>query len=213
MTGRRNHPFWGLQSPLATLSGGSLLILASGRLSFALVCALALLWVYVLTGLVMRIPRVPGWEGLVPFLASFIGGLYILIIFLFNPILAMDTLFFLILCPLCCVFSGLLKRLEKLEAGEAAARSCQEALAFSALILGLSLIREPLSYGCLSLPGIRRGIVKCIEFSQWVPVRIIASSSGALILLGYGIALFRRLGGSSPDSADAGEESGREGRP
>ncbi|MDR0732425.1 MAG: hypothetical protein LBF63_12210 [Treponema sp.] len=215
MTGRRDHFFWGLQSPLAALSGGSLLVLASGRLSFALVCALALLWVYVLTGLILRIPFLPRWGGITPLLASFTGGLYILFMFFVNPILAMDTLFFLILCPLCCVSSGILNRLEKLDPGEAAAQSCREALVFSALILGLSLIREPLGYGCLSLPGIQQGIVNFIEFSQGaqLPVRIIASSSGALFLLGYGIALFRRLGGSSPEDADGEEENRRGGKP
>jgi hypothetical protein len=199
----RDHPFWGVQSPLATLSGGSLLVLASGRLSFALVCALALLWVYILTGLALWIPSLPRRGIVRPFLASFIAGLYILFLFLISPILAMDTLFFLILCPLCCVSSGVLDRLEHLDMGEALTQSGREALALAALILGLALIREPLGYGCLSLPGIQLGIVRFIEFPQgaWLPVRIVASSSGALLLLGYGLALFRRFGGRNPESA------------
>jgi hypothetical protein len=212
MNGYRDHLFWGAQSPLATLSGGSLLVLASVRFSFALVCALALLWVYVFTGLALRIPFLPrrGKSGIAPFLASFTGGLYILFVFLVSPILAMDTLFFLILCPLCCVSSGLPERLEKMSPGEGAARSCKEGLVLSALILGLSLIREPLGYGCLSLPGIRSGVVNFVDFSRGarLPVRIIAASSGALFLLGYGLALFRRLGGFSPESAGDGDEDG-----
>jgi hypothetical protein len=209
MTMRRDHPFWGAQSPLATLSGGSLLVLASGRFSFALVCAFALLWVYALTGLALRIPSVP--RRAAPFLASFAGGLFILVIFLASPILAMDTLFFLLLCPLCCVSSGVLGRLEKLDAGEAAAQSCREAAILSGLILGLSLIREPLGYGCLSLPGIQRGIVIVMEFPRgtWLPVRAAAAAPGALLLLGYGVALFRRFGGAAP--SDGGEGQG--GRP
>jgi hypothetical protein len=199
----RDHPFWGAQSPLATLSGGSLLVLASGRLSFALVCALALLWVYVLTALALWIPSVPRWGLVRVFLASFSGGLYTLILFLISPILAMDTLFFLILCPLCCVSSGVLDRLEHLDMGEALTQSGREALALAALILGLALIREPLGYACLSLPGIQRGIVNFIEFPQGarLPVRIVASSAGALLLLGYGLALFRRFGGFNPESS------------
>jgi hypothetical protein len=179
------------------------MVLASGRFSFALVCAFALLWVYVFTGLALRISFMPRWEGIVPVLASFTGGLYILVMFLVSPILAMDTLFFLILCPLCCVSSGVLNRLENLDTGEAVVQSCREGVVLSALILGLSLIREPLGYGCLSLPGIQRDIVKVIEFPQgtWLPVRVLITSSGALFLLGYGIALFRRFGGFDPDSA------------
>jgi hypothetical protein len=217
MNWRRDHPFWGAQSPLATLSGGSLLVLASVRFSFALVCALALLWVYILTGLALRLPFLPGRgrKGLTPFLASFTGGLYILFIFLISPILAMDTLFFLILCPLCCVSSGVLDRLEKLDPGEAVVQSYKESMILGALILGLSLIREPLGYGCLSLPGIQRGIVNFIEFPQGtrLPVRIVAASPGALLLLGYGLALFRRFGGVSPDSADGEGDNRRGGKP
>jgi UDP-N-acetylmuramyl pentapeptide phosphotransferase/UDP-N-acetylglucosamine-1-phosphate transferase len=208
MNSYRTHPFWGFHSPLATLSGGSLLVLASVRFSFALVCAFALLWVYVLTGLALRIPFLPrrGRRGIVPFLASFAGGLYILLLFLVSPLLAMDTLFFLILCPLCCISSGFPDRLEKLDAGETLVQSYTEALVLSALILGLALIREPLGYGCLSAPGIQRGIVNFIEFPQDtpLPVRVIAASSGALFLLGYGIALFRRFRGSSSSPADGG---------
>jgi hypothetical protein len=205
MNGFRTHPFWGFQSPLAALSGGSLLVLASVRFSFALVCALALLWVYVFTGLALRIPFLPrrgrGW--IIPFLASFIGGLFILLVFLASPILAMDTLFFLILCPLCCVSSGLPGRLEKLNGRESLVRSYTEALILSALILGLALIRESLGYGCLSAPGIRRSIVVFIEFTQDtpLPVRIAVSSSGVFFLLGYGIALFRRFRAAASSSS------------
>jgi hypothetical protein len=203
MIGYRTHPFWGFRSPLATLCGGSLLVLASVRLSFALVCSFALLWVYILTGLVMRIPFLPAGKkgGIGPFLASFIGGIYILLLFFISPILVMDTLFFLILCPLCCISSGVLDQPEKTDDSEAVLQAGAEGLALSALILGLSLIREPLGYGCLSLPGIRQGLVNFIEFPRdnRLPVRIIAAAPGALFLLGYGIALFRRFGGFSPE--------------
>ncbi|MDR1024893.1 MAG: hypothetical protein LBL56_04140 [Treponema sp.] len=216
MIGSRTHPFWGFRSPLATLCGGSLLVLASVRLSFALVCGFALLWVYVLTALALRVPFLPaGKRGAIgPFLASFIGGIYILLLFFASPVLAADTLFFLILCPLCCISSGVLDRLENTDAAEAARQAGTEGLVLSALILGLSLIREPLGYGCLSLPGIRQGLVNFIKFPQdsRLPVRIIAAAPGALFLLGYGLALFRRFGGFSPEQ-DRGEGSTKEGKP
>jgi hypothetical protein len=216
MIGSRNHPFWGFRSPLATLCGGSLLVLASVRLSFALVCGLALLWVYVLTGLALRIPLFPaGKRGAIgPFLASFIGGLYILLLLFVSPVLAMDTLFFLILCPLCCISSGVLDRLENTDAAETVQRTGTEGLVLSALILGLSLIREPLGYGCLTLPGIRQGLISFIKFPQdsRLPVRIIAAAPGALFLLGYGLALFRRFGGYSREQ-NGGEGNTEEGKP
>ncbi|MDR1444604.1 MAG: hypothetical protein LBI94_06970 [Treponema sp.] len=206
----RSHPFWGIRSPLATLCGGSLLVLASVRFSFALVCGISLLWVYVLTGLALRIPFLPaGGKGIIgPFFASFIGGVYILLLFFISPVLATDTLLFLILCPLCCISSGVLDRLENSGTRETVLRTGTEGLALSALILGLALIREPLGYGCLSLPGIRQGLINFIEFPQdeWLPVRIIAASPGALFLLGYGLALFRRFGGFSPEQGGAGNK-------
>jgi hypothetical protein len=215
MIGSRNHPFWGFRSPLATLCGGSLLVLASVRLSFALVCSLALLWVYVLTGLALRIPFLPAGKRDVigPFLTSFIGGIYILLLFLVSPVLAMDTLFFLILCPLCCISSGVLDRLENTDAAESVRRASTEGMVLSTLILGLSLIREPLGYGCLTLPGIRQGLVNFIKFPQdsRLPVRIITAAPGALFLLGYGLALFRRFGGFSPEQG-GGERNTEEGK-
>jgi hypothetical protein len=195
------HPFWGAHAPLVTLSGGSLLILASNRFSYALICVLALLWVYIFTALALRIPVLnrQKWGGLVVFLSSFIAGIFVLILFLICPILAMDSLLFLVLCPLCCVSSGVLWRIEKLDIGEAVFQSYIEGMILSALILALALIREPLGYGTISLPGGRQGILCPIMFPEesFLPVQILSSSAGAFFLLGYGIALFRRCGGHS----------------
>jgi hypothetical protein len=195
-----SHPFWGAHSPLATLSGGGLLVLASTRFSYGLISVLALLWVYILTALALRIPVLPRRPEIRVFLSSFIAGLFILILFLICPILAMDSLLFLILCPLCCISSGVLDRIEKLDTAEAVFQSYTEGMILSVLILALALIREPLGYGTLSLPGGRQGILCPIRFPEesYLPLRIFASSAGAFFLLGYGIALFRYLGGNLP---------------
>jgi hypothetical protein len=206
-----SHPFWGIYAPLATLSGGGLLVLASVRFSSALVCALGLFWVFTLSSLALRIPFLPRWgrEGVNPFLISFTGGLYILILFLICPVLAMDSLLFLILIPLCCVSSGLPGRLTTADLGEGAAQAALESLSLSVLILALALIREPLGYGTLSLPGGSRGILVILTFTRqaYLPIQIISGSAGAFFLLGYGLALFRRFGGNflSSPPADRGE--------
>jgi hypothetical protein len=186
------------------------LILASTRFSYALVSVLALLWVYILMALALRIPVLPrrGREGIVVFLSSFIAGLFTLVLFFIDPILAMDSLLFLILCPLCCVSSGVLTRIEKLDIGEAAFQSYMEGMILSALILILALIREPLGYGTLSLPGGRQGILCPVKFPEesFPPLRVFTSSAGAFFLLGYGIALFRRFGGHFPAPQKEGSE-------
>jgi hypothetical protein len=201
-----SHPFWGAHSPLATLSGGGLLVLASVRFSYGLVAVLALLWVYVFTALALRIPFLPRRGEIRVFLSSFIAGLFILLLFLICPILAMDSLFFLILCPLCCISSGVLDRIEKFNAAEAVFQSYAEGMILSALILALALIREPLGYGTLSLPGGRQGIICPIRFpgESYLPLRIFSSSAGAFFLLGYGVALFRYFGGNFPGRSREG---------
>jgi hypothetical protein len=190
-------PFWGIHSPLAALSGGGLLVLASVRFSFALVCTLSLFWVYILTSLVR--PFLPRWgrEGIVIFLTTFIQGLFIFILSFVSPILTLDTLFFLILCPVCCISSGVLDRSGKLDIGEGVSLAFSEGISFAALILALALIREPLGYGALSFPGSAQGVVTLFQFpgETHLPIRIASASAGAFFLLGYGIALFRRFGG------------------
>jgi Na+-translocating ferredoxin:NAD+ oxidoreductase RnfE subunit len=173
--------------------------LASARFSFALITALSLLWIYALTALTLRLPFLPrqGRDDIVLFLTAFFGGLYLFILSLVSPILTLDTLFFLILCPICCVSSGVLGRSEKLEIGEGALHALTEGISLSALLLALAMIREPLGYGTLSLPGGAQGIVTLFKFPQGIPlpIRVASASAGAFFLLGYGIALFRRFGG------------------
>jgi Na+-translocating ferredoxin:NAD+ oxidoreductase RnfE subunit len=178
------------------------MILGSSRFSYALVSALALLWVYILSALALRIPFLPrrGRGAIAVSLSSVIAALFTLILFFICPILAMDSLLFLILCPLCCVSSGVLERIEKFDTGEAVFQSYLEGMILSGLILALALIREPLGYGTLSLPGGRQGILCFVKFPEesFSPLRILSSSAGAFFLLGYGIAVFRRFGGHFP---------------
>jgi Na+-translocating ferredoxin:NAD+ oxidoreductase RnfE subunit len=177
------------------------MILASARFSYALTAVLALLWVYILSVLSLRVPYLPrrGRGGIEVFLASFIAGLFTLILSFICPLLAMDSLLFLILCPLYCVSSGVLGRTEKLDLGEAVFQSYTEGMILSGLILALALIREPLGYGTLSLPGGRQGILCFVKFPEesFPPMRVLSSPAGAFFLLGYGAAVFRRFGGHS----------------
>jgi hypothetical protein len=79
-------------------------------------------------------------------------------------------------------------------------QALSEALVLGVLILALALIREPLGSGSVSLPGL--GLVRFIgEVSQASapaesrppiePMALLKLSSGALIILGYGVALYR----------------------
>jgi hypothetical protein len=193
----QNHPFWGSHSPLSTLAGAGFLIMASSRTVFALVGAGALVWVYGLTVLVYScaLPVFPkkGKNLILTFLSAFLGSLYFLIITLTNPFLAIETALLVILAPAACIGSGVTVRTETLDTEDAVLRACREALVLGGLVFAFALIREPIGYGSLSVPGGARGIIELFggEPAFLFPIRVIGGSAGALLLLGYGLALFR----------------------
>ncbi|MDR1100374.1 MAG: hypothetical protein LBL28_07835 [Treponema sp.] len=191
------HLFWGSFSPLASLTGGGLIIMASGRLAFALVCAGALLWVYGLSALAAFPGRKffpkRGKTLVYVFLSAFTGTLYLLILWFANAILAMENFFIVSLVPLLCTGSGMFERAGSQNTREAVFRALGEAAVLGGCIIAFSLIREPLGCRCLSLPGGVQGIVKVFSSGEegFLPIRAIAGSTGALLLLGYGISIYR----------------------
>ncbi|MDR2258581.1 MAG: hypothetical protein LBE14_05475 [Treponema sp.] len=193
----QSHLFWGAFSPLVSLTGGGLLVMASGRLAYALVAAGALLWTYGLSALISfpcrRFFPKRGKNLALLFLSAFTGSMYVLLLCFLSPVLGMETLFFVSLTPLLCIGSGLFERIGSLELNEALSRAFNEAAVLGGLIIAFSLIREPLGYVSLSLPGGVHGIVKIFSSGEkiFLPIRIIAGSAGALLLLGYGLSLYR----------------------
>jgi hypothetical protein len=193
----QSHVFLGDHAPLVSLASAGFLIMGTGRTAYALVSAGALLWVYVLTVLVMTAakPALPvrGKTAIRLFVSSFWGCLFLLFLFLINPVMASEISLLAALAPVSCTASKLCGRLEPLDTGEALGRAFAEALALGLPVLALALIREPLGSGSLSLPGGPGGLRLLFSYDgAFFPVRIIAAASGALILLGYGTALFRR---------------------
>ena len=192
------HLFWGRTSPLTALTGGALIIMASGRLAFALVTAGAILWVSNISVLLFQalgkrfFPQ-RGKRFVQTFLASFIAGLYLLVLWLLSPITALELFFIISLVPLFCVSCGIFQRIESLGISEAVSRAFAEAAVLGALIIIFAIIREPLGYFSLSLPGGSQGIITLFSFETetFLPIRIIASSGGALLLLGYNMGLYR----------------------
>jgi len=193
-----SHIFWGSHSPLSMLSGAALIILASGRLAFALICAGALLWVFGLTALIFsgakKILPVRGKMLVLLFISAFTCGIFMLLVSMLNPLLVLGTGFFLVLIPPCLLGSGLFEASEKVDLEEVFSRAFLEAMVLALLIIAFSLIREPLGTGTLSFPGGAQGIVELFGASgddAFVPLRILSSSAGGLLLLGYAAALFR----------------------
>jgi Na+-transporting NADH:ubiquinone oxidoreductase subunit NqrD len=202
----QNHLFWGNRAPLSSLTGGGLFILASNRVAYALVVCGALLWVYGLSALCACFfrPLFPkrGEKIILIFLSAFMGSLYLLLLSFINPMLVMGTTFVILLTPLCCIASGIVFPLTSSDPGEVFFRALLEALILGGLILALALIREPIGFASLSLPGGIRGIVEVFgaEGEGFFPVRVISVSAGAFFLLGYGVAFFRRFRGQDTPS-------------
>jgi len=197
-------------SPAAILPGCCLLIISSGRLSHALTAAGALIWVYGLTTLVIYaaakfFPR-HGRTLLISFLASFVAAVYLFILWLVSPVCALESFFAVSLIPVFYISSGESKRFNALSAEDSFFSSFFEALSLGVLLLAFALIREPLGFVSLSLPGGLQGSVMLFSFDMesFLPVQLIGSSAGALILLGYFWALYKHINKNQNGDKDAG---------
>jgi Na+-transporting NADH:ubiquinone oxidoreductase subunit NqrD len=188
-----SHGAW---SPLAVLAGGSLLVTATSRTAFALIAAVSLLWVYGFSayGFFLCGKLFSGRLRMSAFLLfeGFVSSLFLLLLWLLNPLLALETFFFVILAALCCAGSGQSGRFDEKTAREALTAGLKEALVLAGLCLSFALIREPLGSGSLSFPGGGADFVAIALFGKaFVPLRVFSVSGGGLILLGYCAALFR----------------------
>jgi hypothetical protein len=105
----------------------------------------------------------------------------------------MEVFFVISLIPMFCMVSDVFKRLETLDLYDAFLESFFEALVLGVLIVLFAIVREPLGFLSLSLPGGARGIVLLfsVNAESFFPVCLITSSSGALLLLGYFLGLYR----------------------
>jgi hypothetical protein len=200
-TQMQSHLFWGIHSPLSALTGTGLLIIASGRIAFALVCALSLVWVYVFTMTAAKLGggQLPRWgrNAVLLFISSLGAGIFGILLWIFNPVLALETAFLIFLSPVAFMASGLCERVLEYDTLEVLSQAAAEALILGVLILALSLIREPLGFGSISLPGL-----DIIRFVREEPLSILQASSGALIILGYGCAVYRYFRNQYTNSED-----------
>ena len=221
----QQHPFWGSLSPLGGLAGIGLLIMASARLAWAVTVAGSLLWVYILSVPVSAFlcsdtckkffPRC-GRPLVFVCLSSFFGCLYLFLFWLLCPFAVLEVFLPLSLVPLYCAGSGVFAREVGLGEGspggnhtdiaDTVSASAAEAAVLAGLIIIISIIREPLGFCSLSLPGTYRGMVMLFSFKggTFFPVRIIASSAGALLLAGYISGLYRYY--RSINAPSGGEE-------
>jgi hypothetical protein len=214
---RQSH-FWDSLSPLGGLTALGILIMASARLSYAITVSGCLIWVYGLTTFTYTILSRTASGKIFPkngkivlyiFFASFWSSVYILLFWFLCPFAALEVFFLLMLVPLFYASSNNLGQTSSLPVNnnedifDIVTEAVSSAFVLSGLLIASSIIREPLSYCSLSLPGSYRGMIMIIHFNenQFLPVRLLISSSGALILFAYlaGLYQYSKSGFSSGD--------------
>jgi uncharacterized membrane protein len=116
----------------------------------------------------------------------------------------MEVFFVIALIPMFCMVSDVFKKPETLDIYDALFASFSEALVLGVLIVIFALIREPIGFLSLSLPGGARGIVLLfsVDMESFLPLCLITSSSGALLLLGYFLGLYRHFRAKYPSQEE-----------
>jgi len=204
----RQHSFWGSLSPLGGLTGAGLLVMASGRLSWAITVAGCLFWVYGLTAITYASLELVGKKKLLPVkgrgvfitcLAAFFSSVYLLLFWLLCPFAAMESFMLLLLVPLFCASPDFVQQMQFLcesayiDIFENLSDAVSKAASLAGLLIAFSIIREPLSYCMLSFPGTYQGMITIMYFKSgaFFPMGIFAASAGSLLLLGYFICLYQ----------------------
>jgi hypothetical protein len=208
MSQKNQHSFWGIKSPLGGLTGAGLLIMASGRLSWAVTVAGCLFWVYGLTAFTFSLIKSLGGKKILPIngngvffisLAAFFGSMYLLLFWFLSPFAAIEVFMLLLLVPLFCASPDFIQEMQSMtentyiDVFETVSEAVSQAAALAGLLIAFSIIREPLSYCTLTFPGTHMGMVTIMYFKAgaFFPMGIFTASAGSLLLLGYFICLYQ----------------------
>jgi len=190
--------FWSSEGPLSSLACAGLLVISSGRFAYALIAGMALVFVYLFSvlslsaGRFLVSDRIRGAVSVV--LSACYGAVYLLLISTFSPLLAQETAFFISLAPIVFTASGIADRSYNDSIADAVVRTGSESASILALLMAFALVREPIGYGALSLPG-RDGIAIVFgskEASAFA-ARAVAIPVGGFLLIGYAVVAFRKL--------------------
>jgi hypothetical protein len=211
---RSHYSFWSSASPLGGLAGAGLLVMASARLSWAIIIAGSLFWVYGLTSLTFAVLSTAlskkffpesGKKALYACFASFWGCIYLFLFWILCPLAAIEMFLPMLLVPLFCASSGIVEYVSTpstdkvyIDVLEHLSEMISEAASIAILLVVFAIIREPLSYCMLSFPGSYQGLMTIMYFksNSFFPIGLFASSAGGLLLLGYFICLYQNFKGS-----------------
>jgi hypothetical protein len=224
---RGGATFWSSDGPLASLACAGLVVMASGRLAYALTAGLALVFVYLFSVLCLSAGKplisdnIRGAVAVI--LSSFFAALFLLVLSLLSPLFAQESSFFVSLTPIVFVASGIADRSGRDPVSDGLLRALIEAVLVLSLLVAFSLVREPIGYGALSLPGmdgepIGYGALSLpgmdglsvVLGSDKVPVfaiRTAAVTVGGFILLAYVVVVYRKMRATIIEDGSEKEEA------
>jgi len=190
--------FWGSDGHLSSLSNFVLLFAVTSRMAHAILISLVVFLVFTITSLVMKASAI-----LVPRRHDFFIRVLIVSAFtavasrlfsIFWPITVRDCAFYLGAIPLCYLSGSFNLRCESKSPLAALILSIKDTLVFSALAFALALVREPFGYGAISVPG-PEGVIEFFGLNAVTNVgaRFASAGAGAFILIGYLVALYRKI--------------------
>jgi hypothetical protein len=201
------------KNPLSAMSAAALLIAASTRIAYAIVVFGALLWVFFICSVIFyfadgALPKkkstgvLPGARTIIEIMMSgFWGSVYYLILYLLNPFLAMENILWIMLTPVfyCAYKAGCESKYITSDANSTKKENSvknmiKQAVCLGILIFIIALIREPLGFGSLSIPGGNGGIIELFSIQNIsIPIQIISCSAGAFFLSAYILIVLRYL--------------------
>ena len=186
-------------SPILLVTAAPAVVIGTSRLAYSIISAASLLWVYALSVFIVHISKKTFPKGfffnfISLFLFSFVASLFFLLLEICNPLLAMEVFLLVFISPVICFASDIESRTESLTLAEALIGAVSEALLIGIFLIALSIVREPLGFGSLSIPGGAKGIIEFFNIEEDAfPIQIISSSGGALFLLGYILFIVRLI--------------------
>ena len=187
------------EPPFVPLSAVTLIVLATGRLSTALIAIAALFWTFTFSLLICHclkklLPE-SGKRFIVIMVSSLIASFFYLMLYIINPIIALESSLLIAITPFIYCSYRFEKKDRGAELSEILLPPLSVVFSVSILMFAFALIREPLGYASLSMPGGKTGIVELFNRSGSFPyaVEFIAASAGAFLILGYVLAVFRRI--------------------
>jgi hypothetical protein len=197
--------------PLTALPTAALLIVASSRLAFAIITLINLVVVHMLTVLIAEpLKRVQLFKQskqevwLFPkknqkfvylFLSNFVGCIFFFVYYCITPLLALETIFITLFVPMFAYLEGFGEKYSSLPLSHAIKNCFFESFYLGLLIAVIALIREPLGYATLSIPGGSGGIIELFNKDGGFPfaIEIISLASGAFLLIGCIMVVFSLL--------------------